>query len=95
MEVEFRDKTLELVETDRAVETKLPVAVITSLRNKLRFLRNVPDERSLRNWRSLHYEKMANDERSIRINDQYRLIFAIDTGRQPNKVTVLRLWDHN
>lgn len=95
MEVEFRDTKLELVETDRAAETKLPVGVINSLRNKLRFLRSVPDERSLRNWRSLHYEKMTNNERSIRINDQYRLIFEIDTTRQPNKLTILRVWDHD
>ncbi len=95
MEIEFRDKKLELVESDRAAETRLPIAVINSLRNKLQFLRAIPDERSLRNWRSLHYEKMENEERSIRINKQYRLIFTIDTERQPNKITILRVWDHD
>ena len=95
MEIEFADKKLELIDTDRAADTKLPIAVINSLRNKLQFLRGAPDERSIRNWRSLHYEKMAEDERSIRINDQYRLIFTIDTARQPNKITVLRVWDHD
>ena len=35
MEVEFRDKTLAFVETDQAAETKLPFAVINSLRQKL------------------------------------------------------------
>ncbi len=95
MEIEFGDKKLELIETDRAADTKLPIAVINSLRNKLQFLRGAPDERSIRNWRSLHYEKMAGEERSIRINDQYRLIFTIDTALQPNKITVLRVWDHD
>jgi toxin HigB-1 len=96
MEIEFRDKKLELLESDRAAaETRLPIAVINSLRSKLQFLRAVPDERSLRNWRSLHYEKMENGERSIRINDQYRLIFTIDTNQQPNKITILRVWDHD
>jgi plasmid maintenance system killer protein len=47
MEIEFRDKTLALVETDQAPETRLPVAVINSLRDKLVFLRAAPDERSL------------------------------------------------
>ncbi len=95
MKIEFGDKKLELIETDRAADTKLPIAVINSLRNKLQFLRGAPDERSIRNWRSLHYEKMAGEERSIRINDQYRLIFTIDTALQPNKITVLRVWDHD
>jgi hypothetical protein len=32
MEVEFGDKKLALVETDRAAETQLPISVINSLR---------------------------------------------------------------
>jgi toxin HigB-1 len=95
MEIEFRDKTLALVETDRAPETRLPLAVINSLRDKLVFLRAAPDERSLRNWKSLHYEKMEGEERSIRINKQFRLIFSIDTERKPNKMTILRVWNHD
>jgi proteic killer suppression protein len=95
MEIEFRDKALALVEAERASETRLPMAVIASLRNKIRFLRHAPDERSIRNWKSLHYEKMGDEERSIRINDQYRLIFAIDTESKPNKITVLRVWNHD
>jgi proteic killer suppression protein len=95
MDVEFRDKTLALVETDRAAETRLPISVINSLRQKLVVIRAAPDERTLRNWKSLHYEKMENDERSIRINNQYRLIFTLDTQCRPNKMTILRTWDHD
>ena len=95
MEIEFRDKTLALVETDEAPETRLPIAVINSLRDKLVFLRAAPDERSLRNWKSLHYEKMEGEERSIRINKQFRLIFTIDTESKPNKMTILRVWNHD
>lgn len=95
MDIEFRDEKLALVETDRAAETKLPVSVINSLRKKLGIMRAAPDERTLRNWKSLHYEKMDGDERSIRLNDQYRLIFTLDTECRPNKATVLRIWDHD
>lgn len=95
VDIEFADSKLALVETEDAHKTKLPVAVIDSMRNKLGFIRGAPDERSLRNWRSLHYEKMEGEERSIRLNDQYRLIFRIDTTCSPNKITVLRIWDHN
>ena len=34
MDIEFADKKLELIESDRAADTKLPIAVINSLRNK-------------------------------------------------------------
>jgi proteic killer suppression protein len=95
MEITYDDKKLALVETDRAFETKLPFAVIESLRTKLRFIKNTPDERSLRSWKSLNYEKYENGERSIRINDQYRLMFNIDTDVKPNRITVLRTWDHS
>ena len=93
MDLEFRDKKLALVETPDAPKTRLPVSVIESMRNKLRFLRNAPDERTISNWRSLHYEKMEGDQRSIRLNDQYRLIFEIDTKK--NKITVVRVWNHD
>lgn len=95
MEIEFADKKIALVETEDAPKTRLPISVIESMRNKLRFLRNVPDQRSLRNWRSLHYERMEGEERSIRLNDQFRLIFTIDTDCNPNKIKVLRIWNHD
>ena len=95
MAIEFRDKSLALVETSRAAETQLPISVINSLRNKLVVIRAAPDERTLRNWKSLHYEKMEGAERSIRINKQYRLIFTLETETKPNKMTILRVWNHN
>ena len=95
MEIEFRDKTLALVETEKAPETRLGLSVINSLRDKLVFLRAAADERSLRNWKSLHYEKMEGEERSIRINKQFRLIFTIETACKPNKITILRVWNHD
>ena len=61
MHIEFADKKLALIETDRAAETRLPISDITSCRNKLVVLRAAPDERTLRKWTSLHYEKLAGD----------------------------------
>lgn len=95
MDIEFADEKLKLIETKEAHKTKLPISVIESMRDKLGFLRGAPDERSIRSWRSLHYEKMEGEERSIRLNDQFRLIFTIDTTCSPNKITVLRVWDHD
>jgi proteic killer suppression protein len=95
MDVEFRDRTLSLVETDRAAEIPLPISVVNSLRHKLVVIRAAPDERTLRNWKSLHYEKMEKEERSIRLNKQFRLIFTLDTECKPNKMTILRVWSHD
>jgi toxin HigB-1 len=95
MDVEFRDKSLTLIETDRAAEVRLPISVVNSLRKKLHLIRQAPDERTLRNWKSFHYEKMEGEEKSIRINKQYRLIFTLDTESKPNKITILRVWNHD
>ena len=97
MEVEFRDASLALIETDRAAETRLPIAVINALRRKLPVIRAAPDERTLRNWKSLHYKKLKGrgKERSIRINDQWRLVFNIDTESKPNRITIQGVEDYH
>ena len=97
MDIEFWDKSLSLIETDRASETKLPALVINSFRDKMVVLRAAPDERTLRNWKSLHYEKLKGQEgeRSIRLNKQWRVVFLIETGCKPNKLKVLRVEDYH
>lgn len=95
MDVEFQDKQLALIETDRAAETRLPISVINSMRKKLVIIRAAPDERTLRNWKSLHYERMEDEEKSIRLNDQYRLIFTLNTDSKPTKMTITRVWNHD
>jgi proteic killer suppression protein len=90
MKIEFRDRRLALIQTERAAETRLPIAVIKSCREKLIVLAAAPDERTLRNWRSLRYEKLKGTregQRSIRLNDQWRLIFELDEN-QPAIIVV-------
>ena len=97
MEIDFQDARVALVETDRAADSRYPIEVINSLRQKFVVIRAAPDERTLRNWRSLHYEKLERpgDQRSIRINKQWRLVFTIDTKSRPNKITVLGVEDYH
>ncbi|NJM35158.1 MAG: plasmid maintenance system killer protein [Rhodomicrobium sp.] len=97
MEIVFVDSALALIESDDAGKTKLPVAVIKSARRKLTLLRSAPDERSLRNWKSLHYEKMkgARDgERSIRLNDQFRMVFKLSDSEPPTAM-ILSIEDYH
>lgn len=99
MDVEFRDKKLALVETDRAAaETGLSIALIESARDKLNYIRQAVDERDLRNWKSLHYEKLEGNrsgQRSIRLNKQFRLVFTLDNECSPPKITVLSIEDYH
>ena len=94
----FADPKLALVETEEAGKTKLPVSVIQSARRKLTVLRAAIDDRSLRNWKSLHYEKLKGDRnglRSIRLNDQYRMVLSLDETTNPQTATVLAIEDYH
>lgn len=98
MLIEYGDKTLELLETARAAETKLPVSVIESYRRKLFVLRNAPDERTMRNWKSLHYEKLKGDrdgKRSIRLNEKWRVVFELDSTTDPATLRILEVVDYH
>lgn len=98
MKIVFADETLGLIETEEAGATRLPVAVIKSARRKLTVLRAAIDDRSLRNWKSLHYEKLRgkrDGQRSIRLNDQYRMVFELDEETSPQTVTILSIEDYH
>ncbi len=98
MDIVFADGSLALLETEDAGQTKLPVPVIKSARRKLTVLRAATDDRSLRNWKSLHYEKLKGDRdglRSIRVNDQYRMVFSLDESTTPQTITIIAIEDYH
>ena len=98
MDLVFAADALALIETERAGETGLPVAIIKSARRKLTVLRAAPDDRSLRNWKSLHYEKLKGNrkrQRSIRLNEKYRMVFSLDEDADPQTITILSIEDYH
>jgi proteic killer suppression protein len=98
MDIEFRDKHLASIHTDRAAETRLPCSVIRSCREKFVVIRAAPDAHTLRNWRSLRYERLTGDrcsQHSIRLNDHWRLIFELDESCSPPVMIVLAIDDYH
>lgn len=99
MEVEFKEPWYADIENNAvAASKKLSVEVIKSARRKLQVLRSAPDERTLRNWRSLHFEKLSGDKQglySIRLNKQWRMVFDMDKTCVPAKITVLSIEDYH
>ncbi len=98
MRIVFRDQRLALVRTDQAAQTRLPIAVIKSCRDKLNFLGAASEERAIRNWKSLRYEKLEGKRKgqhSIRLNDQWRLVFILDESTSPPTIEVLAIEDYH
>lgn len=94
MKIEFVGK-LALIRSDRAHELGLPIAVIKGARQKLVFLEAAPDERTIRNWKSLNYKKLEgydDGRRQVRINEQYRIVFTLSEDHPP-VLTVIEIGD--
>jgi len=98
MNVAFADPDLAKIETLEAAQTRFSVAIIKSARRKLTVLRAAPNERALRNWKSLNYQKLKGEregQRSIRLNDQFRMVFELDDNEKPPKATILAIEDYH
>ncbi len=80
MEIEFADSRLALIETERAADTKLPVAVIQSARHRLNVIRAAPDIQTMQNWKSLGLKTRdeANSEHFVALSAQWAMVLRIE-----------------
>lgn len=96
MRIEFADAGLQRICTDEAHKLGLPVAVIQAARRKLVQLEAAADERDLRNLKSLNYKKLHGDmdgKRSVRVNDQFRIVFTLLDHERPPVISILAICD--
>jgi len=98
MDIIFANKQFYKIETDEVTSLNLPLNIIKALRRKLVILRSAPDEQTLRNWKSLHYEKLKGDrkdQKSIRLNDQWRIVFTLNNDTNPPSITIIDIEDYH
>lgn len=98
MKVRHADRKTELIETDKAHKTGLPVSVIASARRRLQFLKQAVDERDLRAMKGLRFEKLSGARKgqcSIRINNQWRIVLQIDSTCNPQEIVILGIEDYH
>lgn len=90
MEIEFADQRLALIETERAADTKLPVAVIQSARQRLSIIRAAPDLRTMQNWRSLGLTARASgsSEHLVVLAPQWAMVLRIEEKNSAMTVIV-------
>jgi len=97
MKVRYADEQTSLVETDQAHKLRLPVVVVKAARRRIRVLRRCVDERDIRAIPSFHYEKLGgkrDGQRSIRLNDQWRLIVRVDRECDPIEIEIIEISNH-
>lgn len=78
MDIEFADPRLALIETEAAANTRLPVAVIQTARQRFSIMRAAPDARTLHNWKSLGLEPRAGTtEHLVVLSPQWAIAVKI------------------
>lgn len=99
MEVRFADARLQRLETDPGfVAREFSQDVVRSFRKKMQFIRAATDERDFYGMKSLHFEKLQGDrahQRSMRLNNQWRLILEFETGPGGKVVVVMKVEDYH
>ncbi len=98
VDVGFEDPDLDRLETDRAFTAGFGPDVVRQYRKRMQQIRAAVDERDFYRTKSMHFEKLQGskrDERSMRLNDQWRLIVLLE-GEAPNKtVTIVGIRDYH
>jgi proteic killer suppression protein len=89
MRLAFRNPALQKLETED--DPAYSESVTERFRNRVNLIRSALDERDFRALKSLHLEKLKGNrshQRSMRLNDQFRLILEYE-GEAPNKTVVI------
>jgi len=90
VKVEFRDRRLDELETHDGDGGYHPT-IVRAYRRRLQQIRAAVDERDFHSQRSLRFEKLKGSrvhQRSMRLNDQWRLILEFE-GKGTEKVVVV------
>ena len=101
MEVLFADDDLDRLEIDATFTAGLSQALVKAFRKKMQTIRAAVDERDFFKQRSLRFEALQGKrkgEYSIRLNDQYRLVFEFTHGNPAlsrKAVRILRVEDYH
>jgi toxin HigB-1 len=97
MDVEFADDELREMYTNPKYKGRYSQPIVRSFRKRIQFIVAAPDERDLYAWRSLHFEKLEGrgEQRSIRLNKQWRLIVELVGEGAKKALRVLGIEDYH
>ena len=98
MNVRHASRVTERLDTDATYAAGYSEAVVTAFRKRMQLIRSATTEQDLRNLKSLHYEKLEGKrkgQRSMRLNDQFRLILKIEDTPNGPQVVVIEITDYH
>lgn len=97
MHVEFDEAVLDRLETDADFTGDLSPEIVRGYRRAMQSIRAAPDERTLYALRELRFEKLKGkrqEQHSVRINEQWRLIAEL-RGKAPDRwIAIVAMEDY-
>ena len=98
MEFRFAKDWLRRLDAEAEYDAGYPSNVVRKYRMRMQTIRAATDEREFYALKSLHFEKLKGNrshQRSMRLNDQWRLIIEIEEGSPKNTVVVISIEDYH
>ena len=98
MRFEFRDSKIERLYRDLSYTAGYGHPLVKAVRNRMQLIAAAKDERDLHAWKSLRFEKLRGKrahQRSIRLNDQYRLIVEFVREADGNMIVIVGIEDYH
>ncbi|MBA3352857.1 MAG: type II toxin-antitoxin system RelE/ParE family toxin [Blastocatellia bacterium] len=98
MRVRFAPGPLEQLETDPKFMGGHSAELVRLYRKRMTFIRQAQDERDLYALKSLRFEKLKgarSHQRSVRLNDQWRLILQLQGEGDAKTVLIVSIEDYH
>ncbi len=98
MNLAFRDEALNRLETDAAFHAAYGATTIKAFRKRVQYIRAARDERDFYAYKALRYEKLKGSrsaQRSMRLNDQWRLIVEVEERQDGRTVVIVGIEDYH
>ena len=98
MRFRFRTRKLKALYTEEKGAHKYPSQVVDSFFEVMSIIAAARDERDLYRLKGLRFERLAGDrkgERSLRLNNQFRLIVVIEQDDQGRYLLIVDIADYH
>lgn len=98
MEVLFNDDRLADLFSNPKATSGVSQAIDRAFRNRIQFILSAKDERDFYAMRGLRFEKLKGarkHQRSMRLNDQWRLIIEFEGEGESKKVIIISIEDYH
>jgi len=98
MDIEFKTKELDKLETDSTFTAGFAREIIKAYRKRIQSIRAAQDERDLRAVKGNHFEKLQGaraHQHSLKLNDKMRLIVEIKKATSENILVIMGIENYH